>query len=93
MSHDDKIISFKRYGTGKAKCKPDPRYPMGQHIPAPRGTTRSCFVPLPYPAPECGWFEVECVTCGLVLVVTAAGRVDDPVSVELPCIITPRESA
>jgi hypothetical protein len=82
---DSKKIKFIPSGRGKAQCPPNPAYPSGIHVGAAEGTTESCFVKLPYPAPECGWFEVECLRCQRVVVITAAGRPDDPVSFEMPC--------
>jgi hypothetical protein len=81
----DKKVEFIRSGRGKARCAPDPRYPMGMHVAAPEGTKVSCFVQLPYPAPECGMLHVECETCGLSVLISVAGHPDDAVSVELAC--------
>jgi hypothetical protein len=95
MANDSKLkhtVKFVPSGRGKAQCPPDPDFPNGTAILAPPGVAVSCKVDLPYPAPECGWFEVECLKCGFTMVVTAAGRPDDPISVRLPCIITPRVS-
>jgi hypothetical protein len=44
-----------------------------------------CFVKLPYPAVRVGMWRVACETCGVSVVVTAAGRPDDPRSVRIPC--------
>jgi hypothetical protein len=81
----DKSIEFIPSGRGKPQCAPNPRYPHGMAVPAPAGCTRSCHVDLPYPAPECGMYIVRCSTCGFSAAITAAGRPDDAVSVELPC--------
>ena len=79
-------ISFHPSGRGKAQCAPDPDYPNGKAIDISMGVT-SCSVDLPYPAPECGHFLVECVMCGRSIAVTAAGRPDDPTKLTLPCKI------
>jgi len=76
-------ITFHASGRGKAQCPPDPDYPSGKIINV--GKTPNCVVKLPYPAPECGHFEVRCNTCSSSVVITAAGRPDDPISVTVPC--------
>ena len=90
---DDKKITFVPSGRGKAQCPPNPDYPNGVAVPAPNGVPVSCKVELPYPAPECGHHKIECLTCGFILVVTAAGRPDDPISVRLPCIMKSKGNA
>lgn len=46
----------------------------------------SCHVELePWPTPECGLLYVECKKCGTNAMITTAGRVDDPRSINLPC--------
>lgn len=84
MKTGDKRVDFRKSGRGKAQCEADPNYPHGIELHCP-GVAVSCKVALPYPAPECGWWEVECLSCGYLMIVTAAGRADDPVSVRLPC--------
>jgi hypothetical protein len=77
-------ITFIPSGRGKAQCAPDPMYPNGKVVnPYPEGV--SCKVDLPYPAPECGYFCIDCSECGLKVMVTAAGRPDDPLTVFIPC--------
>lgn len=44
-----------------------------------------CFTPLPYPAPQCGHWLVECDECPFSVIITAAGRADDPISVRVAC--------
>jgi hypothetical protein len=80
-------IAFHASGRGKAQCPPNPAYPNGIAVPAPRGAVDTCLVQLPYPAPECGFYCVECRGCGFAAVITVAGRADDPVSIALPCKI------
>lgn len=65
------------------QCAPDPAYPKGKDIPSIKEP--SCFTALPYPAPRCGLFYVECKVCGTNALITTAGRPDDPRSVRLPC--------
>jgi hypothetical protein len=80
------IVRFIRCGTRerrKAKCPPNLRYPNGTHIDL--GTRPACLVSLPYPAPRCGWFLLDCPVCHENLLVTVSGQRDDPCSVMLPC--------
>jgi hypothetical protein len=71
-----------------AKGDPDPDYPDGIDIALTRNKIQpSCRVELPYPAKRIGFHLIECEQCGYSAVVTAAGRVDDPRSVTLPCKI------
>lgn len=67
------------------QCRPDPAYPNGRDLPAPRGSAATCKTDLPYPAKRCGHIIVRCETCGYSIAITTAGRPDDPRSVELPC--------
>lgn len=81
----DKTITFEPSGRGKAQCPSDPNYPKGIAVPCPPNLVVSCFVELPYPAPECGLWIITCDRCECSMAVTAAGRPDDPVSVYMPC--------
>jgi hypothetical protein len=56
-------------------------YPWGIDVKACDG----CKVELPWPAPRCGLWFVKCTYCKSSMVITAAGRVDDPRSVVLKC--------
>jgi hypothetical protein len=85
MSSPTKTITFIPSGRGKARCAPDPNYPHGMAFPAPPGTMVSCKVELPFPAPECGFYEVRCLTCNMSVLISVAGRVDDARSLQLPC--------
>jgi hypothetical protein len=86
-------VSFVASGRGKARCKPDPDYPHGKAIRLSEEVTPKCCVTLPYPAPACGHFLVKCAVCGLTCAITAAGRPDDPISLELPCATRPEVQA
>jgi hypothetical protein len=93
-------IKFIPSGRGQARCKPNPHHPHGikirldaESLKRMRAPLAPCVVKLPYPAPECGWFEVKCRACGLSVAITAAGRPDDPVSAELPCLPISRKEA
>lgn len=67
------------------QCAPDPAFPLGKDLDTTHGAP-SCFTELPYPAPRCGLYIVECETCGLRVGITTAGRFDDPRSVKLACL-------
>ncbi len=80
MNH---AVTFHKSGRGKAQCPSNPAYPNGKKIDV--GILPNCEVALPYPAPECGEFVVKCKACKASVIVTAAGRPDDPISVTVPC--------
>jgi hypothetical protein len=65
--------------------KADPRYPDGIDLDISAGASMRCVTALPYPARGCGSWLVVCDTCELQIVVTAAGRRDDPRSVRMAC--------
>jgi hypothetical protein len=65
---------------------PDPNFPNG--VDADLRSNRdapSCKTDLPYPARRCGQYVIECGKCGLRVMVTTAGRRDDPRSVLMTC--------
>ena len=64
---------------------PDPAFPAGKDLDISADRTPSCRTELPYPAPRCGVYRVECLLCGLVVAATTAGRPDDPRSLTLAC--------
>ncbi len=72
-------------GEREPQCAPNPAFPDGVDADCTLGLTEGCKIDLPYPAPRCGWFYVECRKCKTNAVITTAGRPDDPRSVKLPC--------
>jgi hypothetical protein len=73
-------------GGREPKCPPNPAYPEGIDIDMSKGAALTCETKLkPYPTPRCGLFEVYCVMCGQRVVLTTAGRPDDPRSIKLAC--------
>jgi hypothetical protein len=72
-------------GGREPRCPADPGHPDGVDVDLAVGAERSCRVELPYPAPRCGLHAISCGTCGRNVVVTAAGRRDDPRSVAIAC--------
>lgn len=69
-----------------ATDKPDPKYPDGMDLNlAPHALAKVCCRNLPRPAPRCGQYAIICRTCGLRVVITVAGRSDDPRTITLPC--------
>lgn len=65
--------------------QPNPEFPRGVDVDLSEGATKTCKTKLPYPAPRCGVFAVECCECKQRVVITTAGRKDDPRSVKLAC--------
>lgn len=78
-------VEFKASGRGKAQCGPNPEYPDGVDINLANGV-KGCQADIPYPAPECGIWIVKCDVCKQSIGITAAGRPDDPKSIELACV-------
>jgi len=79
------MIEFKPYGTGKAKCAPNPDYPEGIDVDVSLGSEPACSTTLPYPAPECGVYIVECKLCRLRIAISSVGRPDDPRTLKMAC--------
>ena len=74
------------FDTGRSPTvKPNPRYPDGIDLDLSNGAFDACDVALPYPAKRIGHYHVQCPACGLNVIVTTAGRRDDPRSVRLAC--------
>lgn len=68
------------------QCPPNPAHPKGIDIDQSRGQAAVCETDLPYPAKRCGLFVVQCDACGQNVVITTAGRPDDPRSIKLACM-------
>lgn len=68
------------------KCLPDLRFPNGVDLDGSHGKP-ACKVELPYPAPRIGCHQVSCRQCGVCVLITAAGRFDDPKTVMIPCSV------
>lgn len=64
---------------------PNPDYPDGIDIDGRTGGASSCRVRLGYPAARCGVYHLRCRHCGATVLLTTAGRPDDPRSVILSC--------
>jgi hypothetical protein len=84
-------IKFRPSGRGKAQCASHPDYPNGIALDGTEDDEPACTAILPYPAPECGTWDVHCNLCLMNILITAAGRADDPISVKMPCNITLRK--
>jgi hypothetical protein len=67
------------------RSKPNPAYPCGIDADLSDGAAATCSLKLDYPARRCGAYTICCEDCGLFVVVTTAGRPDDPRSVKLGC--------
>jgi hypothetical protein len=86
MAESNQIdIEFIPSGRGKARCPPNPDFPDGVDIDGTGGALPACSTALPYPAPECGQWLLHCRRCAITILITAAGRPDDPRSVRLLC--------
>lgn len=81
-------VSWRSRGAGPARSPADPNYPDGMDCSVSRGAVNSCVCVLPYPASGVGTHLVACKICGFRTALTAAGRRDDPRSIELPCQLT-----
>lgn len=69
----------------KAQCAPDPAFPEGVVSDCSSESKAWCAAAVPYPAPECGLYIVECKKCGVRVGATAAGRPDDPRVLVVAC--------
>ena len=67
------------------QCPPNPLYPDGIDVDCSAGAVITCTAQLSYPAPRCGYWAIKCDTCGQAIVVTTAGRRDDPRTVKIAC--------
>jgi hypothetical protein len=65
---------------------PNPDYPNGMDVDMSSGSSVTCSTDLPYPAKRCGLFSIECLICGMKVLLTTAGRIDDPRSVTVKCL-------
>lgn len=63
----------------------DPDFPKGVDVDVSKGSAVTCSTDLPYPARRCGHYIVSCEVCGTLVILTTAGRPDDPRSVKLSC--------
>lgn len=75
-------------GEGRQATVPaDPAFPHGRkvHTIVAAEGVQVCEVDLTYPVPECGRHRIICRRCGVVAMITAAGRADDPTMVTLQC--------
>ena len=70
---------------GRAQVRANPEYPGGIDVDVSNGASFTCGAPLPYPAPSIGRWMVTCKACDMRVVVTAAGRPDDPRSIRIAC--------
>lgn len=64
--------------------QPDPAFPRGVDYDISEGA-QSCVTGLPYPAKRIGKFLLDCRICRFGMVISTAGRADDPRSIRVPC--------
>jgi hypothetical protein len=74
-----------RHWSGPPQSPPNPAYPKGIDVREAAPGVASCRADLPYPVPEQLFWSICCRQCGRTLMVTVAGRADDPRSVPIPC--------
>ena len=67
------------------QCAPNPEHPNGVDVDMSGGAAAACSSALPCPARRCGHYSIHCEDCGQFVIVTTAGRPDDPRSVKLAC--------
>jgi hypothetical protein len=68
------------------QCKADPKFPEGKDVVlAEDDAAGKCCRNVPYPAPRCGMYLVECEVCEFSALVHVDGRPDDPRTVTMPC--------
>jgi hypothetical protein len=67
------------------KCAPNPNYPNGKPMDMRYGDEPWCEVNLPYPAKRIGSYLVVCNECNKRIIVTTAGRPDDPTNIKFNC--------
>jgi hypothetical protein len=75
------------------QVKSNPAYPNGIDLDCSDGAEATCMTGLPYPAKRCGQYLVECETCGQRMMVTTAGRPDDPRSLKMACRLSDKSKA
>jgi len=76
-------------GHREPTVEPNPEFPNGIDLMAGDETKPRCRVELSYPAERCGYWKVECRICGQRVMVTTAGRPDDPRSATFNCHVPP----
>ena len=64
---------------------PNPEYPTGMDVDLTGGMGKGCKTSLPYPAKRVGYYVASCAKCHTKVIITTAGRPDDPRSVKLRC--------
>lgn len=69
------------------QCPPNPAYPEGIDLDCSNHAEVTCKVNLPYPAKRCGYWVVACNVCLQRIIITTAGRPDDPRSVRMGCLM------
>jgi hypothetical protein len=79
-------------GGRAARNASDPAFPRGVDVDLSKRAINTCMIELPYPAKRVGHFVVACAACGQRVVVTTAGRSDDPRSVKLGCWTARRQN-
>ena len=83
-----KVVWFD--GHREPKMRPCPRFPNGIDMDLSMGARKTCATTVPYPAKRVGYYVITCELCDQRIVVTTAGRPDDPRSVKIACKPIPK---
>src|SRR5215831_13726619 len=78
-------------GETEPKNPANPAYPNGIDVEMYKPGQTTCNVKLGYPAKRCGAYHLYCRVCQVGIIVTTAGRRDDPRSVKVACKIEGNE--
>lgn len=82
----EQALEVKWFDHGREpQCPPNPAYPNGIDLDTTLPGDAVCTAALPYPAKRCGYYLVTCRVCRSNVMVTTAGRPDDPRWVRLAC--------
>ena len=83
---DNAHFEIKWHDAGREpQCPSDPAFPDGRDIDASRAGETTCTVELKHPAKRCGYWYVRCTKCDQNIVISTAGRPDDPRSAKFRC--------
>lgn len=91
MSDDQFLVEWQDSGR-EPQCEPNPAYPNGIDLDVAGPLEPYCTAAVPYPAKRRDFYVVRCKLCDFSVAITTAGRVDDPKSIRVPCVIRAGET-